>query len=66
MSGSIPERQRRPVYAVCPATNRIVAIFPSIVAAGRCGFDRRHIWHSLMGVQAAHRGLGWIDAEEQR
>jgi hypothetical protein len=48
----------KPVAAINPALTDI-AVYPSIRAAGRAGFDRRHIWKALTGRLDRHRGLWW-------
>jgi len=48
----------KPVAAAAPSLTEF-QLFPSIRAAGRAGFDRRHIWKALTGRRNHHAGFWW-------
>ena len=53
-----PMSRSKPIVAATPALSDI-RVFTSIKAAGRAGFDRRHIWKALTGRRVHHAGLWW-------
>lgn len=52
-------KPKKPVEAICPKTGERVYYFQSTRAAGRAGFDRRHINKCCCNKTKTHHGYIW-------